>query len=280
MRKLLSADISRLFKSKIFWILEGAVILWGLLSYGYFGFRASHSGSYLAASRTTPIFYHFLLYIAGAMAILCSQFFGTEYEHGTLRNKLIVGHKRWVIYFSSLLVTILVGILFSVSHMLTAFIAVPFAGIAVITSVGHDLWRHLCWLLLIAVYGALFTLFAMLDSRKSRNALISVLLALVLIWAGACLKNVMADQLRQMPYIYDELGQLLYDEAGVPIRNTAYLQGPARATLDWAYVVFSQGWYIMDKNSVFDIRMPLCSLALITLLTGIGITAFQKKDFK
>ena len=39
------------------------------------------------------------------MAMFTSLFIGTEYDYGTIRNKIIVGHSRTSIYFSNLSMT-------------------------------------------------------------------------------------------------------------------------------------------------------------------------------
>ena len=44
------------------------------------------------------------------MAAFCSMFIGTEFSDGTMRNKLIVGHRRREIYFTNFLTCALSGI--------------------------------------------------------------------------------------------------------------------------------------------------------------------------
>lgn len=279
MRKLLSAGFSRLWKNKAFWTLEIAIIIWGSFAYILAIYNTGNLGYEWVIRKANTYFYHTLMYIAGAIAIFCAQFFGTEYEQGTLRNKITVGHSRESIYFSNLIIAIVVGMIYTVSHVLTSMIAVPFVGIEIITAANHDVWRYLCWLLVIGVYSALFVMFAMLDNNKARNVLISLLFALVLIFAGIFVYGKMTEPEFISRWVTNDTGQFVLEEN---VLNTGYLRGTIRAVFDWwdAIMPSSQGMHIMESESEFDVRMPICSVVLITFLTTRGIILFKRKDIK
>lgn len=279
MRKLLSANFSRLWKSKAFFGMEAAIVIWGMIVYILAIYNTGNLGQEWIIKRANTYYYQVLMYSAGAIAIFCAQFFGTEYEQGTLRNKISVGHSRETIYLSNLIVTAVVGVIFSVSHVLTSFVAVPFVGIEIITVAAHNLWRYLCWVLIIVVYAALFTLLAMLDSNKARNVLISLLLALVFVFAGIFVFGKMSEPEFVSRWVTNDMEQFVLEEN---VLNTSYLRGSIRTVFDWWYAIMpsSQGMHIMDRDCGFDVRMPICSVILVISLTTLGITLFTRKDIK
>ncbi len=94
MRKLLSANFSRLFKTKAFWLGMGAMVL------AFFIIHRPHS-SPLYFEKT---FFQYTLLIGFFVAIFTALFIGTDYHDGTIRNKIILGHPRQALYISNLIV--------------------------------------------------------------------------------------------------------------------------------------------------------------------------------
>lgn len=57
------------------------------------------------------------------------MFIGTEFSDGTMRNKLIVGHRRREIYFTNFLTCALSGIFFNLVYLaLVSLIGIPLFG--------------------------------------------------------------------------------------------------------------------------------------------------------
>lgn len=279
MRKLLSANMARLWRSKIFWTLEIAVVIWGIIAYSLVVINTQNLGMNWLMNGANIYFYHAIMYSAIVLAIFCSQFFGTEYEYGTIRNKLSVGQSRKNVYLSNLMISFLVSVIFTISHMATSFVAVPFVGIEAIIAANHTAWRFLCWFLIAGVYAALFTMLAILDSSKSRNTLLSLLLALVLSFVGFMVYSKLAEPESVSRWVANEAGQFVLEEN---ILNPDYLRGTIRTVFEWLDMVMpsSQGMHIMDANGEFHILMPICSVCLIILLTTLGINLFKRKDIK
>ena len=100
MRKLLSANFSRLWRSKIFWVLESLSAIVGAVFYILAIINTKNIGEnwYLASGN----YYFFIgLVIVGAiMAVFSAFYIGSEYDNGTIRNKLNVGCtcSYWVAY--------------------------------------------------------------------------------------------------------------------------------------------------------------------------------------
>ena len=89
MTKLLRGDFIRLFKSKIFWL---CVIF-------MFGFASMAVYTKWSDSKLVPDYYNppdgLLLagaaYLGIVIAVVLGIFIGTDYSHGTIRNKISVG---------------------------------------------------------------------------------------------------------------------------------------------------------------------------------------------
>ncbi len=98
MLKLLRADFFCLRRSRPFWVCAAAAFV---LSSVYM-LRANGDGMRTLEQHLLQVF-PFLPILHAAFV---SLFLGLEYQDGTLRNKLIVGHSREQVYLSRLLVSI------------------------------------------------------------------------------------------------------------------------------------------------------------------------------
>lgn len=125
MRKLLYANFFRLWKSKIFWILEVLSVIIGSIFSILAIINTQSMGENWYLRNGNYYFFCVLVYIGAIISIFSSFYIGTDYSDGTIRNKLSTGHSRMDVYIVNLIVTVVCGILFAVTHML-AFICVGF----------------------------------------------------------------------------------------------------------------------------------------------------------
>ena len=98
MRNLLSANFRRLIRGKIFWIaiifMVGAEIFACAVQY-------RDVLEYDAVLTMDQMTFQTGIYLGIVTAVFVSLFVGTEYSDGTIRNKLLVGHKRTQIYLAN-----------------------------------------------------------------------------------------------------------------------------------------------------------------------------------
>ncbi len=102
MTKLLSANFSRLLRDKIFWIVSAVMLILA-------AFVAINNGitadSYYTNTNTVKslnsCYFNILPMIGFFYSIFISFYIGTDYNDGTIRNKLIIGHNRTNIYLSN-----------------------------------------------------------------------------------------------------------------------------------------------------------------------------------
>lgn len=280
MRKLLSANFSRLWKSKIFWVLESFCFGFGVFVYTLVAINTRNIGQGWLEYEAHAYFYIQILYIAVIIAIFACFFIGTDHSDGTIRNKMIVGHSRETIYLSFLLPVLTASFFFALAYFLAVLlIGIPFSGVEVLTCVEAQLWRLLGFGLAITEYASLFTLLSMSDSNKARNVVISLLVAGIVVLSGMYAYG----KLSQPEYIpivsYQENGGYLIEDGAL---NPEYLTGTIRTVYQWITMIIPSGAVMLslDKNLAFDWRNPICAVILTVLLTTIGIAIFRKKDIK
>lgn len=279
MRNLLSANIFRLLKSKVFWVLELGVAAWSIFMYCLFAYNTNVQGESWMLANAHIYFFYFLLYIGVVMAVFTALFLGTEYDHGTIRNKLTAGHRRSQVYLSNLLVVIGVGVLYMLTHILAAvLVGVPTAGVEVIRALHEPFWRMGGSLLIVGCYGALFTMFAMLDGNKARCAVVSMGVALALVFGGVLVYGNVTMEETKIQMVLQEDGSYVRQE----VSNPRYPTGTKRVALTWvdACLPGSQALHIAVRDGAFEAYMPFCMLALSGMLTIGGLQGFKRKDIK
>ena len=115
MRKLLSADIFRLFHSRWYWLCLSGMMA---MSVGFVVMQ------YTAMDYTVPLSRVIFLpmsFYGVAMASLISLFIGEDFSDGFIRNKIIAGHSRYCIFLSNLLISLVACIV--IYFMVTLFTA-------------------------------------------------------------------------------------------------------------------------------------------------------------
>ena len=120
---------------------------------------------------------------------------------------------------------------------------------------------------------------SMMGSDKARNLVISLLIAVILIFSGMmAYGKLSAPELIQIVVPQSDGGILLKD--GEP--NPEYLTGGIRTFFGWLTAILPSGSMMLslDKNLSFDWRNPACAVTLTALLTVIGIGVYKKKDIK
>ena len=280
MRKLLSANFSRLWRSKIFWVLEALSAIAGALFYILAIINTKNIGEnwYLASGN----YYFFLgLVIVGAiMAVFSAFYIGSEYDQGTIRNKLNVGCTRNSIYLANLIVVVTAGVLFTITHI-AASVAVgfPFLGSLIWQALAPVGWRIPTIMVMLLCYAAVFTLIAMQDSNKSRSLIISFVFALVIIIGGLYIYGALQEPEFTTRMVMQEDGSYLR-QGGIP--NSRYIRGTARMVYTFieACIPSAQGLNIARSEGVFNLLAIICQLCVTALFTGAGMALFKKKDIK
>lgn len=277
MRKLLSANTKYCFQTKTFWL---EIIVCAILSVWII--FANYSAQY---QQSEEAFYledvFFTIYqIAGMiLSVSISMIVGTEYSDGTLRNKLIIGHTRFEIYFSMLCSNIIATLLMMLVHGITSY------------AIGYFLFGsfHLAPLrLLLALLGTLFsmlvfTAFFVAIAMNCSNKSVTVAGSVIAAYIVALTAGLLQSKLLEPETTYS---QIVITENGISygdiIPNPAYVSGISRSICEFFYDLLPSGQLIQINSLNFahsQYWLPLSGL-LFVVITFVGYTLFKKKDIK
>lgn len=280
MKKLLSANFHRLWKSKIFWILECFSAIAGAIFYILAIVNEKNIGDGWYLANGNPYFYITLVYVGVIIAVFSGFYIGTDYSDGALRNKLSVGSTRCSIYLSNLIIVIAAGGIFTATHIaVSVLVGLPFLGGLLWEALSPLGWRLLTGVILLLCYGAVFTFFAMLDSNKSRNLVVSFTLALAIIFGGILTSSRLAEPEFTSRMVMQADGSF-QREHGLP--NRRYIGGTTRTvyTIVDACIQSSQAFNIMRSEGEFSPLAVISMLGITAAFTTLGIAGFKKKDLK
>lgn len=269
MLKLLRADSFCLRRSRPFWVCAAAAFV---LSSVYM-LRADGDGMQTLEQNLLQVF-PFLPILHAAFV---SLFLGLEYQDGTLRNKLIVGHSREQVYLSRLLVSIT-----GCFGILLAWALGALAGIGKLgwfaAPAGTLLLSAAVILLLTAAVAAILTMLCMLLTNRAVSAVTAILLMFGLLALASVFYNALCEPEMASAAIMTVNGF----EVGEPTPNPDYVSGALRTVYQFAVDALPTGQAILLANQ--ELAHPAVSLSasagLVLLCTAVGMLVFRRKDLK
>ena len=283
MSRLLYADFVKLRKSRFFWISVIVMALWGIFM-KVMEYIATVSYGYEPPALSSMLF-AFALFAGILQAAQTSLFIGTEYSDGTIRHKLIIGHTRAAIYLSNLTVCSVAGIAMCTAYLAGALAAgIPLCGLDGVSLKGIVLL--LCTFLMSLALTSLFTLIVMLCQNKALSAVATLLgvcfFIVVSIYVTAKLSQ--PETIPQVTYTLGDAGQAVAvsDESTPDIPNPAYPRGMERRVYQFLESFLPTGvGASLSQGTLASPGLSCLYQGIITVAaTGIGISAFRKRDIK
>lgn len=275
MRKLLSAQSSRLVKNKVFWLEIFAMFGMGLYS---FLMLYLDNVRYNEHHLFDDVLLNYVVFIGFCVPIFCSLFSGTEYSDGTIRNKLIVGHTRTSIYCSGWLISILAAVFMVLAFLLSYIVFASLFLEAPKASVGSMLFMMFISLFVITAYVSIFHMLSMLITKKSVSAVICLMSLIMLFVLAAIIKG----KLDAPEFIQNYSLTMNGVELSEPEPNPKYLQPEARRVYHFFLELLPSGQSIQVAS--WDVCHPyllmLYSAATSAAVTLFGIFSFKKKNIK
>ena len=299
MRKLLSANLYAMFRSKRFWI--GLFMMAATAVYMVVDINKMKR---LAAELDSGLFQSaILLFIL--LPALGALFINTDYHDGTIRNKLTVGHTRARIYLSNLITNCATGAIYITAYEII-YLLVGFPLLGGLSRPQEFLIKLGILLLVFLSLTAIFTLLATMITNRS------VLLYCALLGVGLVLAAQMLNARLAASEMVDDYGGVSFttnedgtvtthylDKNGNPIKpediprvpNPSYVKEPMRSFLRTVNNIQPGGQLVEileDGHEEPDGSKPqtpywqLAAYALATSLvfTGAGILLFRRKDLK
>lgn len=280
MNNLLLAGMYRRLKDWLFWIVLGVSLAVGI----FFGLNF----------RTQMVFDDFFVMpVFALLGVFIALSIGREYSDGTIRNKLIAGHTKGAIFTSELILNIIACSLIFVVYF-GAFLclaahslpAMPF-GDAVIVVVGY-------YLLNIS-FAVIFTVVSCLIPSKAIGVVVCMLLFMAMMVGSTQIAFILAQPEVATIEHYDADHNLIDTEE---YDNPDYVDGAARVilqtldnTLPYGQLDTYLSYMMIYSHSPNPQAVaagyegvlhsyPLYSLALIIVLSCVGLLVFRKRDFK
>lgn len=237
MNNLLHANLARIFKSRYFYI--GLIFLAGFsLLYVIF---ANNNGGTMSAVMTAP-----LLILPMVIAAFVGLLAAPEFTYGTMRNKIIIGHKHGSIYAASLISLSAVSLIYYAVYEVITFAV----GVDILDASGMSFKATVASLLIMAI---LFV----------SNTALSLLICM-LVHGGKSLVLVLI-----MQYALTLIGVASeeFDNKAIQIVGKFIPQG---------YLNFINVYTMPDKLW----QAVLYPLVLGIAVTLLGIYLFKKSDIK
>lgn len=275
MRKLFSANQFRLIKTKVFWFTVAFAFCFSIFSVLQ-GQKIDTLGN---LGRDLDYYYvQPLPFFGMIISVFIALFFGTEYSDGTIRNKLIVGHKRSDIYLASLLTCFLGVLIVIIAWLLGGLAGIPYFGL---WSVGIP---KFCQYVITAVFSimaiaSILVLESQIISNKTVSAVVIIFTALALILLGSYFHNALLEPETTISNVIISSDGIEY---GPEIANPAYIGGNLRKVYKamMCIVPTGQAFLIAEKEVTQPFLMFICSLVVITVSTLVGVILFRKKNIK
>ena len=276
MNKLLRANFSRLFRDKVFRISCVVMALAGAgLPLAHYLDKRNNGENWTADS--TCFVFAFLAPIL--LSLTAALFVGSEYSDGTIRNKVIVGHRRPAIYLSAFVTCGAAGILLCGAYLL------PHLCLGALLLGGFDaaagevlLYMGLNFALVL-VFAALFTAIAMLCQNKAYSTSGCILLVFALLFAGVSITSALNEPEFYSGYSYSENGITITEE---PERNPHYLSGTKRQVYEFLqdFVPGGQAIQLANMKAEKPGRLAVCDGVILLGAVGAGVWVFRRKDLK
>lgn len=286
MNKLISANFARLFKSgvfKLYMIFSG-----GLSAFIIFMRYVDYHNNMEYYNTLDPEFHTMdgvvfvgLLYILFAVPVFVGNFVGTEYSDGTIRNKLIVGHKRSDIYLANLIVCtagVLMGVILHI--LINCTIGTAVCGMETLT-VQKILELTLYMVIAFISITAIMVMLAMLVNSKAGASVTVLIVTMIMFVATITISNkLLQPEYYEGGKYFDEETQELVDIERE--KNPDYLTGTKRKVYQTIYDV-------MPVSHIYEAAVNSTENAgkfagydgiILVVTTALGIILFRKKDLK
>lgn len=283
MRKLLRANFDRIKKSKVFWAEFILLLLFGLAIL-VDNYRMSFEFGVPRADVLAECLFQSVLLSGIFFAVFCSLFVGTEYDEGTIRNKLVIGCSRVSIYFSNV-ISILAAVVFQSAAAVGAVLAV---GVVLCgkpnMETAHFFQLCAALLFLCMAYASIYNLCAMLINSKSYASTANILLAFALLFLAAFLimKLDEPEMITQFEMTVDGMPAF-----GDKTPNPNYVSGQKRAIYQFLFDFLPGGQSYQIGNSSMQVQLlkhPALSCVYSLIITlaanAAGIFLFRRKDIK
>lgn len=275
MRNLLSAGFYRLLRYRLFWItLAGYVAVCVIAVFDQY--RVSHNLNYEFTADYA--LFHMLPTIGFFLAVLNSIFLGDEFRGGTIRNKIIAGYSRNVIYCSNFIVMAAVSIV----ELLTGYLVSIVTGFALGGNRCSMDGSQIVILIVISavtmvVYSALFTAIVLIIGNRTASVAVCLIITGLMLFSAIMIMSRLEEPEQISDYVLSQNGTVEKEE---PYDNPLYVEGTKRQILTGIHKLLPTGQAIRILQGGGSPDMFLYSLVVIVLVTAVGMVIFYRRDIQ
>ena len=131
------------------------------------------------------------LYIVFAASVFLGIFVGTDYSDGTLRNKILIGHSRFSIYLSKLVVCTIADILLHLVYLMLTLI-LGWLFLHGITIPATELLKFsVLGILAFAAFSALLLMISMLIPSKAAGSITGLILTVAMFFTMLVVNDIL-----------------------------------------------------------------------------------------
>lgn len=275
MLKLLRAGFARLWKDKVFWLC----VVWAIGCSVYSIQWMPHAdivGTSLS-DKAREGYFDVVLVTWFACAVFVSMFLGKDHAFGTIRNKLVVGHRRVVVYLSNFVFCLVGNLMIMLGWLL--------GGAFVTFYIGTPSRQFMLELLVIALCTAAFTALLvwlnMAFANRAAMVVISLLLLLGLILPSSRLVSRLDEPASYATdYFVTANGELQVNHSEP---NPDYVSGTKRQVYQFIVDALPTGplLQLASDAQLAGYTVPVAAAVCETVLfTAVGCAVFKKKDLK
>ena len=271
-RNLFAANWFCLRRQKAFWTAALFLALYGVFE----AVGLSRQGT----GELSDGLFAGVTFLGVVLAVFCSFCLGSEYQEGTLRNKVAAGYRRSRIYLAYLTSGLAGGLMIWCAYLL-GYLA---AGIPLMGTQGVRWTEAAGGMLgiLLLVYVALYTCLGSLCHSKAAGTAAAILLAFAMLFGGLFLYA----RLDEPPVYSDQYTQVEGQTVLVPgEENPYYLRGTERKVYEILYDLLPDGQGMQLLGEAPDNPQRIGGQAGYALLlaggaTALGLGCFRKKDLR
>lgn len=276
MRKLLRANFSRLLHDRTFRLLTALTVFFRVFMTVVNAINVHREGAVwvmdfrlLNCAILCPIL----------TSVLVALFVGSDYSGGTLRNKLIAGHRRGNIYLANLITCCCAGIILTIAFVVPQGALGLLLGEQIQSAPAKLLMYVALSLALMFAFTALFTLIAMLCQNKSYTVAGCILLVFVLLFFGVYITSALNEPEYLAGYSYTENGVTVEK---LETKNPNYVSGTKRQVYEFMQDITPGGQMlqISDMDAEEPAMLALYDGIILLAVTGVGTVFFRRKDLK
>lgn len=276
MCKLLRANFYRLRHDRTFRLISALTVFFGALMTVVNAINVHRQGAawvmdfrLLTSAILCPIL----------NSVLAALFVGSDYSDGTLRNKLIAGHRRSSIYLANLITCCCAGMLLSIAFIVPQGALGLLLGEQIQSAPAKLLMYVALSFALMIAFTALFTLIAMLCQNKSHTTAGCILLTFALLFAGVYISSTLEETEYLAAYSYTENGVTVEEPEQ---KDPYYITGVKRQVYEFLQDLTPGGQVIQVSEMGVEkpVMLAVYDGLILLLVTGVGLMLFRREDLK